>query len=263
MDLGISNKTAFVAASSQGLGKASALALAKEGVRLAVCSRNGEVLNSAAEEIRTLTGAEVLPIVADVADAIQIESALRKAAEHFGTIDILVNNAGGPPAGPITALTDAEWTKSFELTMMSVVRMSRAVLPYMERQQWGRIITIVSLAAKEPINDLLISSTIRPGILGLSKVLANQYGARGITVNTVCPGYILTQRQQELSLTRSRQHGTTVEEYFGERTKNIPAGRLGRPEELGDVVAFLASERASFINGANIIVDGGQARGIM
>ncbi len=263
MDLGISNRVAFVAASSQGLGKACALSLAKEGVRLALCSRNMETLKSASEEISALTRTEVLPIVADVADAGQIESALRKAAEHFGSIDILVNNAGGPPAGPITALSDEEWTRSFELTMMSVVRMSRTVLPYMERQRWGRIISIVSLAAKEPIDDLLISSAIRPGVLGLSKVLANQYGALGITVNTVCPGYILTQRQQELSLARSRQHGITVEEYFEERTKNIPAGRLGRPGELGDVVAFLASERASFINGANILVDGGQARGIM
>ena len=143
-----------------------------------------------------------------------------------------------------------------------MLRLTRAVLPLMERQIWGRVISIVSLAAKQPIDDLLISSTLRPGILGLSKVLANQYGRFNITVNTVCPGYILTQRLEDLSRLRSAEKNISMEEYIAESAKSIPLERLGKPEELGDVVAFLASDRAAYINGANIIVDGGQAKGI-
>ncbi|MFZ4621260.1 MAG: SDR family NAD(P)-dependent oxidoreductase, partial [Bacteroidota bacterium] len=212
MDLGIKNKVAFVSASSQGLGKAAALSLAKEGARLVICSRTKKSIDDTADEIRSLTGAEILPLVTDVTNADEIETAVKRAVEHFGTIDILVNNAGGPPTGKITTIPDSEWERGFNLTMMSMIRMTKAVLPIMERQKWGRIVSIVSLSAKQPIDDLLISSTLRPGILGLTKVLANQYGGSGITVNTVCPGYILTQRQKELSEARSKAQNITVEE---------------------------------------------------
>ena len=262
MDLGLTHKVAFVAASSQGLGKAAALSLAKEGVKLAICSRDVGKLNFAAEEIRTNTGAEVLPIACDVTLPEDIERAVNETLQRYGQIDILVNNAGGPPAGKISKVTDQEWESGFELTMMSMIRMTRAVLPSMERQKWGRVISIVSLSAKQPIDELLISSTLRPGILGLTKVLANQYGMHGITVNSVCPGYFLTQRQKDLGAVRSKERHISMEEYLSESAKSIPVGRLGRPEELGDVIAFLASERASFINGESILVDGGQAKGV-
>lgn len=262
MDLGLIHKVAFVAASSQGLGKAAALSLAKEGVKLAICSRDVGKLNFAAEEIRTNTGAEVQPIACDVTLPEDIERAVNETLQRYGQIDILVNNAGGPPAGKISKVTDQEWESGFELTMMSMIRMTRAVLPSMERQKWGRVISIVSLSAKQPIDELLISSTLRPGILGLTKVLANQYGMHGITVNSVCPGYFLTQRQKDLGAVRSKERNISMEEYLSESAKSIPVGRLGRPEELGDVIAFLASERASFINGESILVDGGQAKGV-
>jgi len=262
MDLGIKNKIALVIASSQGLGKATALSLAKEGVNLAICSRDEKAINAAAEEIRKATGVKVFALAADVSKPSDTDKIVDSVIKEYGRIDILINNAGGPPTGKITSLPDSEWEKGFNLTIMSMVRLTRVVLPFMEKQQWGRVVSIVSISAKQPIDELLISSTLRPGILGLSKVLANQYGRFNITVNTVCPGYVLTKRQEELSRSRSAEKNISMEDYLAESAKNIPVGRLGRPEEIGDVIAFLASEKASYINGANILVDGGQAKGI-
>jgi 3-oxoacyl-[acyl-carrier protein] reductase len=262
MDLGIKNKVALVCASSQGLGKAAAMSLAKEGVNLAICSRDENRINVAAKEIAAATGIKVLPVVADVSKPSDTDRLVERVVTEFGTIHILVNNAGGPPTGKITSLPDEEWEKGYNLTLMSMVRLTRSVLPMMEKQQWGRVVTIVSLVAKQPIDELLISSTIRPGILGLSKVLANQYGKFNITVNTICPGLTLTKRQEELSKSRSAEKNMSLEEYLADSAKQIPVGRLGKPEEIGDVIAFLASERASFINGINLLVDGGQVKGI-
>lgn len=262
MDLGIKNKIALVTASSQGLGKAAALSLAKEGVKIAICSRDEKAINATAKEISKETGAIVFPIAADVSKNDDIERLIESVIKEFGTVHILVNNAGGPPTGKITTMTDADWERGYNLTLMSMIRLTRAVLPMMEQQQWGRVVTIVSLVAKQPVDELLVSSTLRPGILGISKVLANQYGKFGITVNTICPGYVLTKRQEELSRSRSAEKNMTMEEYLAENAKNIPVGRLGKPEEIGDVIAFLASVKASFINGINLLVDGGQVKGI-
>lgn len=262
MDLGLKHKVALVTASSQGLGKASAMSLAREGGRVVICARNEKAIHQTADEIRTSTGATVLPVVADVSKAADIRWLVETALKEFGTIHVLVNNAGGPPTGHISTLPDEEWEKGVELTLMSVVRLTRAVLPLMEKQQWGRVITIVSVAAKQPINELLISSTLRPGVLGLSKVLSNQNAGKNITVNTICPGLILTRRQEELSASRAAEKKMSFEEYLADSAKTIPAGRLGRPEEIGDVVAFLASEQGSYINGVNLLVDGGLAKGI-
>jgi len=262
MDLGLKGKVALVTASSQGLGKASAMALAAEGANLAICSRNERNIQAVADEIRQKTGAAVTSLVADVSRKDDISRVVGAVVKEYGKVDILVNNAGGPPTGHIISLPDEEWEKGVQLTLMSVVRLVREVLPWMEKQKWGRIITIVSIAAKQPINELLISSTLRPGILGLSKVLSNQYARHNITVNTVCPGLILTKRQEELSVSRAAEKGMTFDDYLAESARAIPAGRLGQPEEIGSVVAFLASERASFINGVNLLVDGGGARGI-
>jgi 3-oxoacyl-[acyl-carrier protein] reductase len=262
MDFGLRNKVALVAAASQGLGKASAFALAQEGARLVICSRNEQSIRKTAEEIRSKTGATVLPVVADVSKGGDIEAFVQTAIKEFGTVHVLVNNAGGPPTGHVMKVSDDEWAKGVQLTLMSVIRFIRAVLPKMEDQHWGRIISIVSIAAKQPIDELLISSTLRPGILGLTKVLSNQYAKDNITVNTICPGLILTKRQEELSVSRATDKNMRLEEYLSESAKTIPAGRLGRPEEIGNVVAFLASEQASYINGVNLLVDGGAARGI-
>jgi len=262
MDFGLRNKVAVVAAASQGLGKASALALAQEGARLVICSRQEQNIRKTAEEIRSKTGATVVPVVADVSKEADIGKFVQTAVSEFGTVHVLVNNAGGPPTGHIRKVSDEEWAKGVQLTLMSVIRFIRAVLPHMEKQHWGRIISIVSIAAKQPINELLISSTLRPGILGLTKVLSNQYAKDNITVNTICPGLILTKRQEELSVSRAAEKNMTMDEYLSESAKTIPAGRLGRPEEIGNVVAFLASEQASYINGVNLLVDGGAARGI-
>jgi 3-oxoacyl-[acyl-carrier protein] reductase len=262
MDLGLRSKVALVSAASQGLGKACAYALAAEGSRLVICSRREIEIIKTAEEIAGQTGAEVVPVVADVANADDVKRFVDTAMERFGTVHVLVNNAGGPPPGDILSLKDADWEKAFNLTLMSMVRMTRAVLPAMIKQNWGRIITITSLSAKQPINELLLSSTFRPGISGLTRVVSNVHAANNITANTVCPGYILTKRQEEVGMARAGARNITFEEYLAESAKAIPTGRLGRPGEIGSVVAFLASEQASYINGENLLVDGGLAKGI-
>ena len=262
MNLGLKNKIALVTAASQGLGKASAMALAQEGAIVIICSRRQKEITDAADEIRKSTGATVLPMVADVTKPDDIKRLVADTKQRFGTVHVVVNNAGGPPTGTISSLTDEDWYKGHELTLMSVVRLTREVLPMMIEQRWGRIVTIVSVVAKQPINELLLSSAIRPGILGLTKVLANMHAKDGITVNTVCPGRILTKRQEELSASRAAQSKITLEDYLKEVAGTIPSGRLGRPEEIGNVVAFLASEQASYINGVNLLVDGGEAKGI-
>jgi 3-oxoacyl-[acyl-carrier protein] reductase len=262
MDFGLTNKIAIVTAASQGLGKASALALAQEGATLVICSRRQKEIADAAAEIHDTTGATVVPLVADVARSEDCHRVVAETKKQFGTVHVLVNNAGGPPTGTIASLTDEDWYKGHDLTLMSMVRLTREVLPMMTAQHWGRIITITSIAAKQPINELLLSSAIRPGILGLTKVLANLHAKENITVNTVCPGNILTKRQEELGHTRAKQRNISLEDYLKETASTIPAGRLGRPEEIGTTVAFLASEQASYINGVNLLVDGSAAKGI-
>jgi 3-oxoacyl-[acyl-carrier protein] reductase len=195
MNFGLKNKIAVVTAASQGLGKASALALAQEGATVVICSRRQREIAETAKEIHDATGAAVVPMVADVMKWADIKQLVMEAKQQFGTIHILVNNAGGPPTGTISSLTDEDWLKGHDLTLMSMVRLTREILPMMTQQRWGRIITIVSIVAKQPINELLLSAAIRPGILGLTKVLANLHAKDHITVNTICPGHILTKRQ--------------------------------------------------------------------
>jgi 3-oxoacyl-[acyl-carrier protein] reductase len=262
MNLGLKNRIAIVTAASQGLGKASALALAQEGATVVICSRRQKEITEAADEIQKTTNATVIPLTADVTKPEDIERLVSETKQRFGTVHILVNNAGGPPVGDILTLTDEDWRKGHELTLMSMVRLTRAVLPMMIQQQWGRIITVTSIAAKEPIDELLLSSAIRPGILGLTKVLANLYAKKNITVNTVCPGHTLTKRQEELAASRAATKNISMEQYLKDTAGAIPAARLGRPEEIGNVIAFLASEQASYVNGVNMLVDGSAAKGI-
>jgi 3-oxoacyl-[acyl-carrier protein] reductase len=262
MDLGLKSKIAIVTAASQGLGKAAAISLAQEGAIVVICSRKKQAIERAAKEIHDITDAEIVPVVADVSKPADIKRLVATAKKLFGTIHILVNNAGGPPAGDFLTMPESEWKKGVDLTLMSALRLSRAVLPFMIKQHWGRIITITSIAAKQPINDLIVSSTLRPGIHGFTKVLSNKVAKEHITVNTVCPGNILTNRQKELMTARSASRHISMQRYMALVSKDIPAGRLGKPEEIGDVIAFLASERACYINGVNLLVDGGMAKGI-
>lgn len=262
MDLGIKNKIAIVCASSQGLGKAAALGLAKEGAKIVIFARHKKDLEETANEITSLTKSEVMALVADINKAEDIYRLVKTTVEKFGTVHILVNNAGGPAVGTFVELPDELWMNGVNLTLMSLVRMTREVLPYMLKNKWGRIINITSLTAKQPINDLIISSTLRPGILGLAKILSNQYSKFGILVNNVCPGHYLTKRQEKIINKRSTEHDITADEYIKQHSSEIPVGRFGKPEELANMIVFLASERASYITGTTISVDGGLVKGL-
>jgi 3-oxoacyl-[acyl-carrier protein] reductase len=258
MDLGLRNKIALVTASSKGLGRASAEALAQEGTKVAICARDEEILRATADEIASATRTEVLAIPADVTRVRDIEQVVKEVISHFGTLHILVTNAGGPPTGNFEDFDDTQWQEAFNLTMMSAVRLIRLAIPPMQDQQWGRIINITSLSVKEPIDNLLLSNSIRAAVHGMAKTLAGQLGQYGITVNNVMPGSIHTDRAEQLAQHQADQTGQSLTEILAEMGHQIPVKRVGQPEELGALVAFLASERAGFINGASIPVDGGR-----
>jgi 3-oxoacyl-[acyl-carrier protein] reductase len=266
MDLGIRGRVAIVCAASQGLGKATALSFAREGAHVAICSRDGDRLETAAREIRSAASdplLRVLPVVTDLTNGGDIRSLVATTLKEFGRVDILVTNAGGPPVASFLDLDDAAWEKGLQLNLMSTIRCIREVLPHMQKQQWGRIVNITSISARQPINDLIVSSTVRPGILGLSKVLANQYARDGVLVNSVTPGYILTDRQKELGAARAVKKGIGFDRYMTDLVQDVPMGRLGMPAELADVIVFLCSERSSYVTGATLSVDGGLAKGLL
>ena len=263
MDFGLEDRVAIVAASSQGLGKACALELAREGAKVVICARDATRLAAAADEIRGATGAEVLPLEIDLTDAAQIQHLADEAVRRYARIDVLVTNNGGPPAGFFADLNDEAWLEAHQLTLLSAVRLIRAVLPAMRAQQWGRIVNITSVSVKQPIDNLLLSNVYRPGVVGLAKTLSTQVAAEGITINNVAPGYTRTDRVSELAEARAADEGRTVEEVLAETATGFPMGRMAEVEELAALVAFLASERASYITGTTIPVDGGYAKGIM
>jgi 3-oxoacyl-[acyl-carrier protein] reductase len=263
MDLGLRDRVAIVAASSQGLGKACAEELAREGARVLVCSRNRARLESVASEIQAASGTEVLPLAADLTDPEQIQHLVDGTLRHWGRIDVLVTNNGGPPAAYFDDLDDEAWLAAHQLTLMSTVRLIRAVLPTMRSQGWGRIVNITSVSVKQPLDNLLLSNVYRPGVVGLAKTLSAQVAGDGVTINNVAPGYTRTERVLALAEARAEEEGRTVEEILAEITVSYPMKRMGEPEEMAALVAFLASERASYITGATIQVDGGFVQGIM
>jgi 3-oxoacyl-[acyl-carrier protein] reductase len=264
MDLGLKDKVALVVAASKGLGRASAYALAKEGAHIVIAARNQEVLEQTAQEIQRTTGGTVLALPTDLSQPDEIESLVTKAVETLGGIDILVNNAGGPPSGQFETLSDEQWQSAFNLNLLSAVRLIRAVLPSMKQRQGGRIIHIVSSSVKEPIAGLLLSNAIRPGVVGLAKTLSRELAPYQITVNNVCPGRILTDRLREGSSFRKKlAQGLTEEEALKDLAKDIPLGRIGRPEELGALVTFLASQQAAYITGTTIQIDGGSIQSLL
>lgn len=258
MDLGLKGRVALVTAASKGMGRACAVALGAEGARVAMCARTEADLRAAADEVRK-TGAEVLAVPADVTRAADVQALVGRVTETFGGVDILVANAGGPPRGFFEDLDDAQWQGAFELSLLSTVRLIRAVVPSMRARRWGRILTIQSVSVKQPLPDLVLSNAVRPGVAGLMKTLASQLGKDNITVNTVCPGRIMTDR----FLGGMKVHGLAREEYLARQSADVPLGRIGTPEEFASVVAFLASERASYVTGVAIQVDGGLVRGLL
>lgn len=262
MDLGLKGKVALVCAASKGLGYASALCLAREGAKVAICSRTKEAIEAAAERIREETGAEVLPLVADVNSPADLDSAVQATIARFGTVHVLVPNSGGPPAGTFETLDDSKWELALDSTLRSTVHLIRAVLPGMKAQGWGRIIVITSTSAKQPIAGLLLSNTIRAGIIGLLKTLSQEFAGYGITVNNVAPGSFGTDRIAHLLNIRAKDAGISVEEAKSQMEARIPLKRLGDPEELGSMVAYLASEKAGYITGQTLLVDGGQTIGL-
>ena len=262
MDLGLKGKVALVAAASRGLGRAAAEALAREGASVFICSRTPKAAE-VAKEIAQSTGAEVEGCIADVSAPLDRDILLRKVEERFGKVDILVTNAGGPPAGSFEDFDDSFWYEAFDLNFMSVVGLVRGVVPGMKERGWGRIVTITSIAVKQPIEGLILSNAVRTGVVGLVKTLSKELAPHGITVNNVCPGYTATERLKELAKAIAEKEGIPESEAEGRWCSQIPMGRLGRPEELANLIAFLASERASYITGASVQVDGGFFSGLM
>lgn len=263
MDLGLRGRVALVTAASRGLGKAAAMALSEEGAKVAIASRGETALLAAADEIRMVTGGEVLPVRADVSHAEDLEALVSRVEEEYERIDILVNNAGGPRPGVFTDMIDDDWLQAIHLNLMSTIRLTRLVLPGMRRRKWGRIINITSMSVKQPIPNLILSNTVRAGVVGMAKTLAGQVAAEGITVNNVCPGSMLTDRARSLAATQAQAENTTPKEILSRSEAAIPARRLGRPEELAALIAFLASKQAAYITGTTIQVDGGLIQSLL
>lgn len=262
MEMGLKNRVAIVAASSQGLGRATAEAFAAEGCRLAICARNQQALNAVAEKIRGEYKAEVLAEPFDVTDAGAVRDFVNAVVQKFGGIDICVTNAGGPPAKGFLATTIDEWKRAVDLNFMSAVYFTHAVIPHMQKKRWGRIITITSITTKQPVADLVYSNAVRAAVVGLVKSLANEFGKDGILVNNVGPGYTATDRLKELAHSRSVASGKTEKEIFEGWAADAPLKRLGDPRELADAIVWLASERASYITGQTLLVDGGLYKGL-
>lgn len=262
MDLGLKGRVALVAASSRGLGRACAVAFAREGADVAVCARGKDALRDAEAELVEL-GVRVHATVADLAIAEDCRRFVQGAAEALGRVDVLVNNCGGPPSGAFDSFGEEDYRRALDLNLLSTVRMSYAAIPAMRRNRWGRIVNLTSVAAKQPLEGLVLSNTARTAVLGFAKTLATALAREGITVNTVCPGPTLTDRIRSLATQRGEREGIAVEQALAAYTSDIPMSRLGKPEEIAALVVFLASEPASFITGTTIQVDGGLVRALL
>jgi 3-oxoacyl-[acyl-carrier protein] reductase len=263
MDLGLRDKVALVTAASQGLGAAVALRFAQEGARVAICSRNKGRIEDRAAAIGEATGAEVLPVVADVTQAADVERLVETTVDHFGKLDILITNAGGPLAAPFMQLAPEDFEAAFQLNLMSAVRLCYAALPPMIEQGSGSIVAITSLSVKQPIDNLVLSNSIRLGVIGLTKTLANELGSKGIRVNSVLPGWTRTSRVAELLQSRAELNDTTPEIEAERIAGSFPLGRMAEPEEFANVAVFLASPAASYVHGVALPVDGGAYKGAL
>ena len=262
MNLGLKDRVALVAASSQGIGRATAEAFAAEGCRIAMCARNQQTLQEAAENIRKQHKAEVLAQAFDVTDAAAVSRFVATVAAQFGSVDICVTNAGGPPAKGFLAATLEEWQRALEANFLSTVYFAREVIPHMQRKRWGRIITLTSITTKQPVADLVLSNAVRAAVVGLVKSLANEFGKDGILVNNVGPGFTATDRLKDLAKTRASSSGKSEQELFDGWAADAPLKRLGNPREVAETIVWLASERASYITGQTVLVDGGMYKGL-
>ncbi len=262
MDLGLKGRVALVAASSQGIGLATAEAFAAEGCRVAMCARNTEALNAGAERIRKQHGAEVLTEAFDVTDSTAVTRFVAAVVAKFGSVDICVTNAGGPPAKGFLAASLEDWQKAIDANFLSTVYFAREVIPHMQRKRWGRIIAITSITTKQPVTDLVLSNAVRAAVVGLVKSLANEFGKDGILVNNVGPGFTATDRLKELAKARSASTGKPEQEFLDGWAAEAPLKRLGEPRELAETIVWLASERASYITGQTVLVDGGMYKGL-
>jgi len=263
MDLGLHGKVALVAAASRGLGRAIAFELAREGASIVMCARTRDALESARAEIAGATGAEVHPVVADVSVREQIALVANEATARFGRVDVLVTNAGGPPAGAFEQHAWETWEHAVHLTLRSAVELTRAVLPGMRARRWGRVIHVTSIAVKQPVDNLMLSNSVRSAVTGFARTLANEVAPDGVTVNCVLPGYTRTERVEELADANAARDGLTRRDVLARFEREIPMKRLGEPDELAALAAFLASERASYITGQSIVVDGGWIRSLL
>ncbi|MEM7008446.1 MAG: SDR family oxidoreductase [Thermodesulfobacteriota bacterium] len=263
MDLGIKDKVAIVAASSKGLGKATAIALANEGVKLTICARDRDTLFKTADNIIAQTSADVLPVVCDVSSTEQVKNVVNETINKYSRVDILVNNAGGPPTGEFLDFSLEAWQKAVELNLYSAITFSKEVIPHMQKNKWGRIINITSYAVKQPVDGLMLSNTVRAGIVGLAKTLSNEFASDNILVNNICPGRIHTDRIIFLANDRAQKLGKDIDQVIEEMGEDVPVGRIGKPEELAALAVFLASEKASYITGTTIQVDGGLTKSLL
>jgi 3-oxoacyl-[acyl-carrier protein] reductase len=262
MDLGLKNRVAIVAASSQGIGRAIAEAFAAEGCRVAMCARNQQILYAAAGKIKKQHNVEVLAQTFDVTNAAAVGRFVAAVVEKFGSVDICVTNAGGPPAKGFLATTQEEWQRALEANFLSTVYFAREVIPHMQKKRWGRIITLTSITTKQPVTDLVLSNAVRAAVVGLVKSLSNEFGKDGILVNNVAPGFTATGRLKELATARAASSGKSEQEIFAGWAADAPLQRLGEPREVADAIVWLASERASYITGQTVLVDGGMYKGL-
>ena len=253
MELGLKNKVAFVAASSQGLGKSVALELAKEGAKVIINGRNKQSLENTKKEIENLSNGEVMDLAGDLSIPAEQEQIIKSALQAYKAIDILITNTGGPPAGKFEDFKQEDWDKTYQNLLASAVGLIYGFLPGMKQQRWGRIISITSMTVKQPVNNLILSNAVRVSVVGLMKTLSNELGPFNITVNNVVPGYTETDRLKQL---------IEKNPAFASSKADIPLGRFGKPEEFAAAVIFLASERASYITGVSLAVDGGWIKGL-
>jgi len=263
MDLGLKGRVALVAASSKGLGKAVAEELAAEGVSLVLCARGEAALRATADAIAKRHGVPVHAVAADVGQAGEAERVAREGIARFGTIDILLTNSGGPPPGPFESLTREAWDNAVALVLSSVIEFCRSVLPGMKERRWGRILNVTSIAAKQPVDNLMLSNSIRAAVIGFARTLATEVAPHGVTVNNLLPGFTRTERMVELSEVTAHKDGISTEQALARYAAAVPMGRMGEPREFAALAAFLASERASYITGQSMAVDGGWIRSLL